>query len=102
MLRFYGYFRQEVLHSPDEHFRIRPVVIYYHLEDDSMCVTEPPVENSGIPQGKLIKRQRLTKNQHGDLYHWKDLNVGMDMSLFETVYRITHCDPFTQVHTHRL
>ncbi|RXN32248.1 EF-hand domain-containing 1 [Labeo rohita] len=97
VLRFYGYFRQEVLHSPDEHFRIRPVVIYYHLEDDSMCVTEPPVENSGIPQGKLIKRQRLTKNQHGDLYHWKDLNVGMDMSLFETVYRITHCDPFTQV-----
>ncbi|KAF4099887.1 EF-hand domain-containing protein 1 [Onychostoma macrolepis] len=96
VLRFYGYFRQEVLHSPDEHFRIRPVVIYYHLEDDSMCVTEPPVENSGIPQGKLIKRQRLTKNQHGDLYHWKDLNVRMDMSLFGTVYRITHCDAFTQ------
>ncbi|KAL1254124.1 hypothetical protein QQF64_016353 [Cirrhinus molitorella] len=96
VLRFYGYFRQEVLHSPDEHFRIRPVVIYYHLEDDSMCVTEPPVENSGIPQGKLIKRQRLTKNLQGDLYHWKDLNVGMDMSLFGTVYRITHCDTFTQ------
>lgn len=96
VLRFYGYFRQEVLHSPEEHFRIRPVVIYYHLEDDSMCVTEPPVENSGIPQGKLIKRQRLPKNQCGDLYHWKDLNVGMDMSLFGTVYRITHCDAFTQ------
>ncbi|XP_016344948.1 EF-hand domain-containing protein 1-like [Sinocyclocheilus anshuiensis] len=96
VLRFYGYFRQEALHSPAEHFRIRPVVIYYHLEDDSMCVTEPPVENSGIPQGKLIKRQRLTKNQHGGLYHWKDLNVGMDMSLFGTVFRITHCDPFTQ------
>ncbi|XP_056336633.1 EF-hand domain-containing protein 1 [Danio aesculapii] len=96
VLRFYGYFRQEVLHSRDEHFRIRPVVFYYHLEDDSICVTEPPVENSGIPQGKLIKRQRLSKSPRGDLYHWKDLNVGMDINLFGEAYRITHCDPFTQ------
>ncbi|CAM4687424.1 unnamed protein product [Leuciscus chuanchicus] len=96
VLRFYGFFRQEVFHSSDEHFRIRPVVIFYHLEDDTMCVTEPPVENSGIPQGKLIKRQRLIKNQRGDLYHWKDLNVGMDMSLFGRDYRITQCDAFTQ------
>lgn len=100
VLRFYGYFRQDVLHSPHESFRIRPVVVYYYLEDDSMCVMEPAVENSGIPQGKLIKRQRLTKNQHGELYHWKDLNLRMDASVFGTVYRITHCDTFTQVHTH--
>lgn len=100
MLRFYGYFRQDVLHSPVESFRIRPVVIYYYLEDDSMCVIEPPVENSGIPQGKLIKRQRLTKNQHGELYHWKDLNLCMDMNVFGTEYRITRCDTFTQVRTH--
>lgn len=99
VLRFYGYFRQDVLYSPDESIRIRPVVIYYHLEDDSMCVTEPHVENSGIPQGKLIKRQRLAKNQHGELYHWKDLNLCMDMSVFGTVYRITQCDAFTQVHS---
>lgn len=96
VLRFYGYFRQDVLHSPDESFRIRPLVIYYYLEDDSMCMIEPTVENSGIPQGKLIKRQRLTKNQHGELYHWKDLNLCMDMSVFGTVYRITGCDTFTQ------
>ncbi|XP_051951704.1 EF-hand domain-containing protein 1 [Xyrauchen texanus] len=96
VLRFYGYFQQPVLHSPDEKFRVRPVVIYYYLEDDSMGVIEPPVENSGIPQGKLIKRQRLTKNQHGEFYNWKDLNLCMDMNLYGTVYRITHCDPFTQ------
>ncbi|KAA0708260.1 EF-hand domain-containing protein 1 [Triplophysa tibetana] len=96
VLRFYGYFRQDVLHSPDESFRIRPVVIYYYLEDDSMCVIETPVENSGIPQGKLIKRQRLTKNLHGELYHWKDLNLCMDMNVFGTEYRITRCDTFTQ------
>ncbi|XP_035384680.1 EF-hand domain-containing protein 1 isoform X1 [Electrophorus electricus] len=96
VLRFYGYFRQEVHDSPDERWRIRPVVIYYYLEDDSMCVMEPEVENSGMPQGKLLKRHKLPKSQQGAVYHWKDLNVAMDLCVYGTVYRLTHCDPFTQ------
>ncbi|TSO15217.1 EF-hand domain-containing protein 1 [Bagarius yarrelli] len=59
VLRFYGYFQQEVLHSAEECWRVRPVVFYYYLEDDSMCVMEPEVENSGIQQGKLLKRQKV-------------------------------------------
>ena len=35
----------------DEEFRIRKCVVYFYLEDDSIQVTEPQVENSGIPQG---------------------------------------------------
>ncbi|KAG7331818.1 hypothetical protein KOW79_005787 [Hemibagrus wyckioides] len=96
VLRFYGYFQQEVLHSAEEHWRVRPVVFYYYLEDDSMCVLEPEVENSGIPQGKLLKRQRLPKNERGEHYHWKDLNLAVDLCVYGTVYRITHCDAFTQ------
>ncbi|KAL7889028.1 hypothetical protein AOLI_G00040020 [Acnodon oligacanthus] len=96
VLRFYGYFQQEVLDSPEEHVRVRPVEIYYYLEDDSMCLMEPEVENSGIPQGKLIKRHRLPRNQQGEHYHWKDLNLAMDLRVYSIVYRITHCDPFTQ------
>lgn len=79
---------------------MRPVVFYYYLEDDSMCVLEPEVENSGIPQGKLLKRQRLPKNERREHYHWKDLNLSVDLCVYGTVYRITHCDAFTQVHTH--
>lgn len=79
---------------------MRPVVLYYYLEDDSMCVIEPEVENSGMPQGKLLKRQRLPKNKCGEHYHWKDLNLAVDVCVYGTVYRITHCDAFTQVHTH--
>ena len=97
MLRFYAYFQQKVQHSPDEEYRVRPVVIYYYLEDDSMLISEPTVENSGIPQGKLIKRHRLPKNDRGDPYHWKDLNQGMELCVYGTRYRITHCDAFTQV-----
>lgn len=52
VLRFNGYFKQTVHESPDEYYRVRPVTIYYYLEDDSISVVEPHVENSGMPQGK--------------------------------------------------
>lgn len=50
VLRFWGYFKQTVYESPDEFYRVRPVTIFYYLEDDSMQVFEQLVENSGIPQ----------------------------------------------------
>ncbi|XP_063079728.1 EF-hand domain-containing protein 1 isoform X2 [Engraulis encrasicolus] len=96
VLRFFGYFQQTVLFSPEEEYRVRPVVLYYYLEDDSIGLFEPPVENSGMPQGKLIKRQRLPKNDRGEHYHWKDLNVAMDLCVYGVKYRVTHCDRYTQ------
>ncbi|XP_076613252.1 EF-hand domain-containing protein 1 [Chaetodon auriga] len=96
VLCFNAYFEENVLYSPDEDYRVRPVVIYYYLEDDSMSITEPKVENSGIPQGKRIKRQHLPKNEHGEHYLWKDLNVGMDLKVYGVKYHITQCDDFTK------
>ncbi|XP_060762537.1 EF-hand domain-containing protein 1-like [Neoarius graeffei] len=96
VLRFYGYIQEEVMDSPAECWRVRPIMFYYYLKDDTMCAMEPRVENSGMPQGMLLKRQRLPKNGHGEYYHWKDLNVAMDLCVYGTVYRITHCDAFTQ------
>uniref|UniRef100_A0A3B4AJK2 DM10 domain-containing protein n=1 Tax=Periophthalmus magnuspinnatus TaxID=409849 RepID=A0A3B4AJK2_9GOBI len=96
VLRFYAYFTEDVLYSPEEHYRIRSVVIHYFLEDDTMCIIEPAVENSGIPQGKRIKRQRLPKNEFGEYYTWIDLNVAMDMEVYGVKYRIIDCDSFTK------
>ncbi|KAF7653715.1 hypothetical protein LDENG_00079090 [Lucifuga dentata] len=96
VLRFFAYFKQSVLYSPDEDCRVRPVIIYYYLVDDSMCLFEPKMKNSGIPQGKRIKRQRLPKNDHGEHYHWKDLNLAMDLEVFGVMYRIIACDAFTE------
>ncbi|KAI5946509.1 EF-hand domain-containing protein 1 [Manis javanica] len=83
--------------STEEHYRICHVNIYYCLEDDSMSIIEPVVENSGIPQGKLIKCQRLPKNYQGDHYHWKDLNRGTDITIYGKTFHIVNCDRFTQV-----
>ncbi|XP_072860280.2 EF-hand domain-containing protein 1 isoform X1 [Pogona vitticeps] len=96
VLKFDGYFQEDVPISTEEHFRIRKVGIYYYLEDDSMSVMEPIVENSGIPQGKLIKRQRLPKNDRGDYYHWKDLNRGINITIYGKTFRIVDCDAFTE------
>ena len=52
---------------------------------------------SGIPQGKLIKRQRLPKNDLGDFWHWKDLNIGIDITFYGKVFHIHDCDKWTAV-----
>ncbi|XP_013383143.1 EF-hand domain-containing protein 1-like [Lingula anatina] len=96
VLLFRGYFKQTVHESPGEYFRVRPVNIYYYLEDDSISVVEPHVENSGMPQGKLIKRQRLPKNDQGDNWHWKDINLGQNITFYGKVFHITDCDQWTR------
>ncbi|KAH8849710.1 EF-hand domain-containing protein 1 [Schistosoma japonicum] len=96
VLRFYGYFKETVNESPAEHYRVRLVQIFYFLEDDSMLVTEPSQNNSGIPQGKLVCRHRIPKNDVGDCYNWRDLNLGISLAIYGRVYRITNCDKFTK------
>ncbi|GCB84006.1 hypothetical protein scyTo_0024671, partial [Scyliorhinus torazame] len=97
VLKFDGYFKETVHESPQEYYRVRPIVLYYYLEDDSIAIHEPEVDNAGLPQGKLINRQRLPKNDQGDCWHWKDLNVAMDLVAYGKRYRLTCCDKFTCV-----
>ena len=96
VLLFLGYFKQTVHESADEYYRVRPVKIYYYLEDDSIAVVEPVVENSGIPQGKLIKRQQLPKDDLGNTWHWKDLNLAINVTFYGKVIRICNCDEWTK------
>eukprot|EP00118_Oscarella_pearsei_P025815 m.308823 g.308823 ORF g.308823 m.308823 type:complete len:534 (+) comp44928_c0_seq1:29-1630(+) len=96
VLLFDAYFKQTVHESPNEFYRIRPVKIYYYLEDDSISVVEPVVPNSGIPQGKLIKRQRLPKNDLGQFWHWKDFNLGLDVTFYGKVFHVCNCNKFTE------
>jgi hypothetical protein len=96
VMKFYGWFKQTVHESQDETHRVRHVQLYYYLEDDSIAVIEPHVENSGLPQGKLIKRQRLPKNNVGDHWHWKDLNIGVNVVFYGKVFHIYDCDKWTK------
>jgi hypothetical protein len=94
-LRFDGYFKQTV-HESEEQYHLRRVHILFFLEDDSIAVIEPPVENSGIPQGVLIKRQKLPKNST-EYYKASDFNLAQNITFYGKTFRIVSCDKFTEV-----
>jgi hypothetical protein len=95
VLRFRAYFKQ-TMHDSVEQFLLRVVVILYYLEDDSIAVTEPPQENSGILQGVLIKRQRLPKDSTG-FFTINDFNIGVNLTFYGKTFHIVDCDTYTSV-----
>ena len=50
VLRFFGYYQEHVVEDPRENARVRPVVFLFYLEDGTLQVSEPKVDNSGLPQ----------------------------------------------------
>ena len=74
---------------------MRKVRILVYLEDDSISVMEPPQENSGIPQGVLIKRQRLPKSEN-EYFKPTDFNLGIELTFYGKTFRIVSCDRFTE------
>lgn len=95
VLRFYGYFQEAVNENPNENFRIRKCVIMHHLDDETTYVTEPRVENSGIPQGVFIKKHRIPKQ--GGFLQWQDFGVRINIEMYGRVFRIVDCDEFTRI-----
>ncbi|XP_064615278.1 EF-hand domain-containing family member C2-like [Liolophura sinensis] len=98
VLCFDAYFQEAVHEKREEQYRVRQCKIYFYLEDDSIQVIEPRLKNSGIPQGTLIRRHRVSKPPpHDDeFYTVEDFNLGKEINLYSKVFKITGCDPFTQ------
>lgn len=97
VLRFEAYFKEPVHESRNETFRIRRCVIYYYLEDDSMHVSEPKEENSGIPQGVFIKRHRIPKPDSSyEFYTYNDLNINSEITLYGRTFHVIDADGFTK------
>lgn len=99
VLRFYAYFMEPVHENPRENYRIRQCTIYFYLEDGTVMVTEPKVENAGIPQGSFVKRHRIPKprGQTCDPYYGcEDFRVGITIVIYARAFRIYECDEFTR------
>uniref|UniRef100_F1L921 EF-hand domain-containing protein 1 n=1 Tax=Ascaris suum TaxID=6253 RepID=F1L921_ASCSU len=80
-------------------YRVRPMKLLYYLVDDTMSLNEPPVDNSGIMQGRVFTRQKVPRTDEHigrEFIHWSDLNVAQDIVLFARTYRITSCDHYTK------
>jgi hypothetical protein len=97
VLRFYGYFREAVCESNMENSRVRKVIIFYYLDDDTMQLSEPRVDNSGVPQGNLIRRHRIPKSDGSDEHiKAEDLTVGMELTIYGKTMKVIDCDSFTR------
>lgn len=95
VLRFYGYFKEAVVETNLESWRTRRCIIFYYLEDDTCHITEKKQDNSGIPQGTLIRRHRFPGPEGGFLTP-EDLIVGGDLNIYGRNIRIVDCDQFTR------
>ncbi|KAI8803501.1 hypothetical protein BJ742DRAFT_863526 [Cladochytrium replicatum] len=98
VLRFYAYFQEAVHEKREEQYRVRKVNIYFYLEDDTIHVSEPKTQNSGIPQGTLIRRHRIPRadSVKGQHYIVTDLNVEKEVTFYSRTFKIIGCDGFTR------
>lgn len=99
VLRFNAYFQEHVVEDPSENYRLRKCLIYYYLDDNTLYITEPKIENSGIPQGVFLKRQMVPKTleDRNDFITWRDINIGISLHIYGRVFRVTDCDDFTKL-----
>jgi len=101
VLRFNAYFQEAVHESALEAFRVRKVDILMYLVDSSIHILEAKAENSGMPQGTLLKRHKIAKRTAAgapeEFYGWADLAIGKEITIYGRVYRIVDCDAFTRL-----
>lgn len=106
VLKFYAYFKEAVPESPLEQFRIRRCHILYHLVDHTISIAEPKEENSGMIQGRFLRRQHIAKDGKGNIqdpcstagtqfYNFSDFNIGIELTFYDRTYRIYTCDDYT-------
>ncbi|KAM6418565.1 EF-hand domain-containing family member C2 isoform 1-T1 [Pluvialis apricaria] len=98
VLSFDAYFEEEVPDKNQELYRIRHCKIYFYLEDDTIQVIEPPVKNSGITQGTIVRRHRIPlPPPHEDQFYTIDhFNINIEVILYARRYKIIDCDQFTK------
>ena len=96
VLTFGAYFKEPVYESPDEPYRVRRLVISYFLEDHTSLISEPRVENSGLPQGPFVKRHQIPNEKTGKPFYFTDFGIGQEISVYGRTMRVFEIDDFTR------
>lgn len=101
VLRFGAFFLEPVHESNLENYRVRICEVLYYLEDDSVQITEPKVENSGMLQGNFVKRHRIPmpeSDARGNLqfFNATHLNVGNEVTFYGRTFHLISADVFTR------
>jgi Ca2+-binding EF-hand superfamily protein len=96
VLRFFGYFKEKVEEKGKEIIRIRRIIMCYYLVDGSLSIFEPKIENSGLVQGELFKKNIFKKSNGGDKFEPKDFKIGGYFQLYSRIFYLVDCDQATR------
>jgi hypothetical protein len=95
VLRFFAYFKESVEEYKNEHARIRKLILYYYLIDNTVAIFEEKEMNSGIVQGVFLNRGKV-KKLDGSEYRYQDLLVGNDICVYGKYIKLYDCDEYTR------
>ena len=70
----------------------RKFLIFYHLEDDTLEIREPPERNSGHIGGHFITRRKVENELTKKYFQPKDFYVGNEIYVLSTIFMITSAD----------
>jgi hypothetical protein len=97
--RFLAYFTEPETSVTEQ--RSRKVEIKVYLEDSTIEIIEPKIENSGQLQGKFLKRHQVLKpvgrvNEPKSFYTIQDMFAGAILDIYHRYYTIVDCDRATR------
>mmetsp|Transcript_14599 Transcript_14599/g.16131 ORF Transcript_14599/g.16131 Transcript_14599/m.16131 type:complete len:516 (+) Transcript_14599:59-1606(+) len=97
VLRFQGYFKEAVVESATESFKVRKVILLFYLEDNTLGINEPKQTNSGTPQGVFLKRRVVEKGDgSGSQILPEDIRVGETLNVYGRNVFVYDCDQYTR------
>lgn len=111
---FSAYYLEDAPENLLETVRARKVEITFHVEDSTMEISEPKVENSGLSQGKLLRRHQVPKPGPGrktrvtpgplatgnleqiPVFTVDDVYIGAELDIYGRIYTVTDADNSTR------
>jgi hypothetical protein len=104
--RTIAYYSESTPENLKESIRTRRVEIVFYLEDSTLEIIEPRIPNSGLVQGKQLKRHQVfkpnsfrTRRIDGswdgglrEIYTVQDVRAGAQLNIYNRIYTIIDCD----------
>ncbi|KAF8820574.1 EF hand family protein [Cardiosporidium cionae] len=97
VLRFFGYITNKIEDYHEENTYIRYLVLYFYLDNGTIKINEPKINNSGIVQGLYLKRHAV---QHAELprkIQIEDFKLGKEVNVYGQAIHLVDCDKFTRL-----
>jgi hypothetical protein len=95
---FSAYFTEYVPENLVEKSRVRQVEIIHYVEDNTFEIIEPTIRNSGLVQGKILRRGHIVNEEKKRFLKIEDFIAGKEVIIYGKEYTIMNCDQSTRTY----